>query len=276
MEVFLEGLNKNVKVPAEIYLIDNSPTADQENRPNFQSQIPLKILSSPNNIGFGAAINMAANFQSELKLDLLILNPDAKLLDPISTDQLDSWRNLGGIVGLGVYDDPQKTSRQKSARAFPNLLTSIANRNGLLTRVWPNNPFSKKYLGENISITGPSKVDWVSGAAFFCAFETFQKIGGFDPAYFLYVEDVDFCRSAFELGIPVWFDPTVSVFHAGGNSSKFVPIRSDMYHHLGMLRYTWKWSNPLVRLAWPILAIGISIRFLFRLTLRPLGLHGAS
>ncbi|NJR20644.1 MAG: glycosyltransferase family 2 protein, partial [Hyphomonadaceae bacterium] len=43
----------------------------------------------------------------------------------------------------------------------------------------------------------------ISGALFACTRASFDRLGGFDPAYFLHVEDVDMCRRAANLGLPV-------------------------------------------------------------------------
>ena len=57
------------------------------------------------------------------------------------------------------------------------------------------------------------RVDWATGCALFTSRETFERLGGMDEAYFLYLEDVDWCLRAAESGIDTWFVPGAVVRH---------------------------------------------------------------
>jgi len=62
-------------------------------------------------------------------------------------------------------------------------------------------------------------MDWVTGAFLMMRKEVFQKTGGFDKDYFMYVEEVDLCFRAKKLGWEVWYLPKWNIIHYGGASS---------------------------------------------------------
>jgi GT2 family glycosyltransferase len=66
---------------------------------------------------------------------------------------------------------------------------------------------------------GPTEAGFVSGAAFAVNRRRFLEVGGFDPAFFMYYEDLDFCRRWRESGGIIWVDPRFRVMHIGGVSA---------------------------------------------------------
>lgn len=56
-------------------------------------------------------------------------------------------------------------------------------------------------------------VDWATGCALFLTAETYRRLGPMDEAYFLYLEDVDWCVRAARRGIPTWFVADAVVRH---------------------------------------------------------------
>ena len=57
------------------------------------------------------------------------------------------------------------------------------------------------------------KVDWVSGAALFTKTDLWSKLSGLDEKYFMYVEDVDYCRRARDLGYDILYSPDAEIIH---------------------------------------------------------------
>ena len=73
-------------------------------------------------------------------------------------------------------------------------------------------------------------VDWVSGASLFIRKKLFDKIGGFDPQYFMYFEDVDLCKKAKDAGYKIFYNPEVSITHLGGKSIALPKDRKVKYY----------------------------------------------
>ena len=83
----------------------------------------------------------------------------------------------------------------------------------------------------------PQTVDWVSGAALFFRAELASSIGLLDDKFFMYCEDVDFCKRAWNAGWQVSYLPDAVITHAIGRSSDKAPNRMIARFHLSMLRY---------------------------------------
>jgi len=269
LDKLTESLEKHVKVPYEFVIWDNSPSeVHHEFKKNSILAPHIHFLGESRNLGFAKGINRACEHSTSSDVEsLLLLNPDAFLASDIDLNVIQQLSAQPGIIGLQVFNDSQKTIRQNSARSFPNFLTSITGREGLLTRLFPNNPWSKKYLRSDLSSSNFHKeqqVDWVSGCALFCSKKIWEKLNGFDEQFFLYVEDVDLGKKAQLLRIPVFYLPIVDVIHFSRTLSGKRPWKSDFHHHFGMLQYWWKWSRLPEKVLLPAVFLGISLRYAFR------------
>jgi GT2 family glycosyltransferase len=65
----------------------------------------------------------------------------------------------------------------------------------------------------------PRVVPWVLGAAMALRREAFEETGGFDPAFFMYSEEIDLCYRLKDAGWEVHFSPVATVTHVGGAST---------------------------------------------------------
>jgi GT2 family glycosyltransferase len=63
-------------------------------------------------------------------------------------------------------------------------------------------------------------VDWVPGAFAIIRPSALASVGLFDPAFFLYYEEVDLCLRMRQAGLEVWYWPDVTITHLGGQSSR--------------------------------------------------------
>jgi len=264
----LESLVKHLHAPAELVVWDN----DGRTRPLMErwlaSHSPgfsVVIAGNGINLGFGAAVNRAAALATGRPYtSLLLLNADTALATDLDEGIEQQLSALGGIVGLRIFDDNERQHRQASARMFPNWITAIAGREGWLTRLWPGNPWSRRYLGTDLSFETLQRVDWVSGCGMLCTRAAWEKLGGFDERYFMYAEDVDLARRARDGSVPVYYSPTVDVVHAVRGSTGRRSFKADLYHHRSMWLYYWKWSSFGARFFAPFIAVGILLRLLVR------------
>ncbi len=82
---------------------------------------------------------------------------------------------------------------------------------------------ASKILHNHVVATGahtrPEEVDWVVGASMMIRRAVFDAVGLFDPKYFMYFEEVDFCMRAKRAGWPVWVVPASEIVHLVGQSS---------------------------------------------------------
>jgi hypothetical protein len=67
-----------------------------------------------------------------------------------------------------------------------------------------------------------AEVDWVPGAYSIIRRDVLEKVGFFDPAFFLYYEEVDLCLRIQKAGSKIMYWPSIKVVHIGGESSRQV------------------------------------------------------
>lgn len=90
---------------------------------------------------------------------------------------------------------------------------------------------------QDLSHTDTTEVDWVSGAAMFVQKEMVDKIGGLDGTLFMYCEDVDWCKRAWQAGFKVVYLPTAIITHAIGTSTSQIANKMIIRFHRSMFRY---------------------------------------
>jgi N-acetylglucosaminyl-diphospho-decaprenol L-rhamnosyltransferase len=189
---------------AEIMIVDNhSPPHPQASRLRRTEGVSLRRWGR--NRGFGRAVNEGVRLS--LGRWVLLLNPDVTVGDDFLdgvlalADRLDCDEPGVGIVGLGVRNDDG--SRQPSTGPFPTLL-------GTLARLLLPRARRKCHL---LSPKKSQAVPWATGCCLLVRRRVLDELGGFDPDFFLYYEDVDLCRRAREHGWSVRYEPGLQAVH---------------------------------------------------------------
>ncbi len=218
----------------EVCVIDN---ASSDGSAEFVGrQFPrARLVINPANLGFAAGIN--AGLCATSGRYVLWLNPDAELLAcGIATllRYMDLHRDVG-IVGPQILDP--NGSIQLSCRSFPSYGAALFNRYSLMTRLFPGNIFSRRYLQTDWGHHEIRDVDWVSGACLLHRREVVQQIGQLDESFFMYCEDVDFCRRARHVGWAVRYHPGMRVLHHIGGSTRQCSRRMVVERHRSIWRY---------------------------------------
>ena len=216
----------------EIIVVDNGSVDGSRERVNRDFPKAV-LLQNKTNEGFGRAVNHGLRIAQGRYL--LCLNNDT-LLSPLSLERLVAFMEgqpEAGIAGGKILN--RDGSLQLSARSFPGIETAFFNRSGFLTRLFPKNPFSRRYLLSDWDHNSPKEVDWVSGSFFLIRRSLIEKIGLFDERFFLYCEDVDYCRRAKEAGYRVYYVPTSHLIHETGYSEK--KFNTLFFHHQSMYRF---------------------------------------
>jgi len=206
----------------------------------------VEVIANPVNRGFAAAVNQG--LAATTGRHVLWLNPDAALVDHglgALVAYLDAHPAVG-IVGPRILDPDG--GLQRSARAFPSYDWAVGHRHSLLTRLFPNNPYSRRYLLGDLDPSEPRVVDWVSGAALLHRRALVERIGGLDEAFFMYCEDIDFCLRARHAGWTTAYHPALVVEHEVAGSTRARSRAMLFERHRSLWRYYRKHftRNPLV------------------------------
>jgi GT2 family glycosyltransferase len=125
------------------------------------------------------------------------------------------------VIGPRIVDG--EGNLQLSARKELNFISGLLGRTSLLTRLFPKNPLVRRLFPAVEELTGPTEVDWISGACMASRRRTLEEIGPMDERFFMYFEDVDLCRRAREAGWIVYYLPQVEVLHHTGASTLAKP-----------------------------------------------------
>ena len=228
-------------VTFEVIAVDNAST---DGTPDMiAAEFPqVALVRRSMNAGFAAGVN--DGIRRARADSFFILNPDAVLEGNVLAPLLAYLAQHSGIGLLAPKLLDASGAVQLSCRAFPGFGTALFNRYSLLTRLFPANSASSRYLMSNFDHNAIADVDWVSGACWLLARSTFEAAGPLDKAYFWSIEDVDYCQRVHRAGLRVVYFPNVSVIHRIGGSSASAPARAIVARHRGMWRYYRSYLRP--------------------------------
>jgi N-acetylglucosaminyl-diphospho-decaprenol L-rhamnosyltransferase len=228
---FLDTLRAATSQRLDVVLADNGSTDGAPER--AAARCPeVRVLHTGGNIGYGAAVNAGlADVHSGWAL---VSNPDIRF-EPGAVDELlavaERWPRAG-TVGPAIRSPDGKL--YPSARDLPSLATGTGH--ALLGWIWPGNPWTVRYRRER-EAPRERPAGWLSGACLLVDAEAFHSVGGFDPGYFMYFEDVDLAARMGRRGWLHVYAPSAVVEHEGGHSTRREPGRMRRVHHTSALRY---------------------------------------
>jgi len=188
----------------EIIVIDNNSRDEscnfiKQNYPN------IVLIESKENLGFGKGNNLGV--KNAKGKSILLLNNDTVLLDSIepAIEILTNNENVG-IVTVKMLGGNKKYI--PSVGKFPSPMR-------LLKFSFLDEDRSEFVTGD-FDLDKTFYVDWVTGAFMLINKDDFEKTGGFDDDYFMYVEDVDLCKRMANNGKTCVFIPSISYIHFVG------------------------------------------------------------
>ena len=178
----------------------------------------VEVLALPRNGGFAYGNNHAIARIRETTPEfatVVLLNPDT-LARPGTVARLVSHLQAHPKVGVvGASIESESGARAVSAHAMPSPLGELeaAASLAVLTRAL------SRFAVSPASADASHECDWVSGACMAVRREVFDSVGLFDEGFFLYFEEVDFCRRARRVGWVCWFLADARVVHFEGAST---------------------------------------------------------
>lgn len=185
------------------------------------------------NTGFGRAANTGVRAaQADV---VVIANADVRFCDGAVEALCHAVRESPGIAAAGPQVRYPDGSLQASARAAISPQDAI--RHAFLGRWAPRNRWTRRYHAAEHDPDAPRDAMWLSGCAFAVRREVFDAVGGFDPGYFLYVEDVDLGERLRGRGWRLRYEPGALVMHAAGASTSQRRGRALLTHARSIDRY---------------------------------------
>ena len=234
-------------------------------------EFPEVHLVRRDNIGFSAANNLVLR-ESEARA-VLLLNPDTE----VRAGTLDAalgrlWSDERiGMVGVKLVTESGELDHA-CKRSFPTPLSALAHFTGVGRSEEASSALSQ-YRATQLGEDEPGEVDAVNGAFMLCRAEAVREVGLLDEGYWLYMEDLDWCRRFWDAGWKVFYEPTGVALHVkGGSSGGRRAPRQEIAFHRGMGRFYRRFDaprhNPLVNVA---VYAGITAKLATSLAITALG-----
>jgi N-acetylglucosaminyl-diphospho-decaprenol L-rhamnosyltransferase len=243
-------------VSVETIVVDNDSgdgTAEMV-RERFAS---VRLIANPANRGLAAAANQGIAIASGRHI--LMLNPDTVVREGALEGMV---RILDGDAGIGACG-PQLLnpdgSIQPSARRLPGFASLLHQYTPLrVLRVFRNT--YRRYKMLDFDFQHVADVESLMGAAICVPRRIVDEIGGLDERFFVYYEEVDFCRRILESGRRLRFDPSCRVTHVGGVSADRTAAATVFYYR-SLFKYLRKYhSRPAAfAMVW-VLWLGMIVR----------------
>lgn len=242
---------KTKMISYEIILVDN--TSKDGSQEAIRNEYPdVHLICNETNRGFAGANNQAMAIAAGryiilLNNDTVLLNDALSIMVEFMVDHQDA-----GLVTCMLYNSDLKTF-QRICRMFPTPLGTLFGRTSFLTKIFPNNYWSKNNLLTDWGYDSVKKIDWVPGAAVMVRKEIIDNIGGLDgETFYMYWEDTDWCKRIRDAGWEIYFTPEAKILHYGGQGGTKLNnllhnIKMMFYMHYSAYKYFRKhyFKNPL-------------------------------
>jgi GT2 family glycosyltransferase len=192
----IRSLPANQTISHQIVIVNNSP--EDQTLQQLGSDT-VRILQAKTNLGFGKACNLGLNwvYAQDPNAIVWIINPDAYLREN-TLEKVPGFFKAHpeiSILGTLIYT-PTDDIWFGGGRFIPE-------QGAIL---------STDLLSSQAETTSVS-CDWVSGCSLLINLPHFPDCPQFDPAYFLYYEDFDFCRRYATVGHQIAITSQLAVVH---------------------------------------------------------------
>ena len=226
----VRALLASTVAPSRLVLVDTGTDATARVIEGLGEAAVVQSLSLPENPGYGQAANAGvARTDSPF---VVIANADV-FPAPDTLEVLETYLIANPLVACaGAYLTNRDGSEQEAAFRFPGiaqLVLDLLPAPTLLRR--------SQWNGRVPTRQTPTDIDFPLGAFLAVRRATFDAVGGFDPAFYMYAEEVDLCARFREAGWRVVQVPSARVAHAGGASTRQVP--DEMLAELFLSRARW-------------------------------------
>lgn len=237
----------------EVVLVD-SGSSDGTAEAVRAAHPDVTVVALPN-VGYGRGAN--AGVAHTTAPYLLVANADTRY-EPDGlqrlADVLEADPDLGAAGPMVCYPDGR---HQASARTFPTL--GQAAGHALFGLWWPDNPWTREYRQRGAAPSEPREVDWLSGCALMLRRTAFTEVGGFDPGYFMFVEDVDLGYRLRQAGWKVRYSPETKVVHTVGVSTRHRRAEMVVAHAKSLDRFYGRaYAHGVGRILRPLVRLGLA------------------
>lgn len=196
IRMLLKGIEAaDLKFPFEYFFVNNAP--DDGTSQMVKERFPwVKVIDAPRNVGFGAGNNLA--LKRARGHYVMLLNPDLTIF-PDELEKLAKFmdEHLDVAFSGPILLNPDGT-RQDSCYRFPTPMYALYRRS-FLGRTPAGRRYVHHFLMRDVQLDErPLEVDVLMGSAIMMRRSALGEIGLFDEKFFMYLEEMDICRRAWE------------------------------------------------------------------------------
>ena len=223
------------KAAFEVIVVDNASTDGSADL--VRREFPwVKLKALLQNQGFAQACNLGV--QDSTGRYLLFLNPDTEVAAGFFSDLERTFIQHPEVAVVGGHLVNENGSTQASVRAFPSLWPLALDTLKFLNR-YPK--LAPHYLQAGFDYTVSQVVAQVMGACLAVRRELWEKLAGFDASFFIWFEEVDFCKRASEAGYKVWYESNLTLTHSRARSfSQLTYLERHSLYTQSLLHYVSK------------------------------------
>jgi len=224
----------------EVIVVD-SASAD-ETLAVVRERFPqVTLLPQAENVGFTRGNNIG--LRAARGDYLFLLNPDTELSADV-VEVLAAYLDENPQVGI-VGPKTLNTDRtyQSTRRRFPTLSLELRESLWLAPHLFDLPP--SHYSLDNPSPDTTHPVDWVQGSALMIRRVLYDQIGGMDEGFFMFSEEVDWCKRAADHHWKIAYIGSTHIIHHGGKSTEQAGARSHIYYQTSKIRYFRKHHGAL-------------------------------
>lgn len=237
-----EGVLHLGSYAVKVHVVDNASSdgSPQMVRERFPG---VELTANPTNLGFTRGNNLA--LRRCRARHVLLLNPDTRIVGEALTKMLDYMERHPDVGVLGPQLRYGDGSLQSSRRRFPSFMTALMEST-LLQQWFPKNRWLQRYHVQDVPADRVQDVNWVTGACMLVRRDVLRTVGLLDEDFFMYSEELDWCRRIVDAGWRVVYFPHAVVVHHGGRSSDQVVAERHIHFQRSKILYFRKHHGRIV------------------------------
>jgi GT2 family glycosyltransferase len=230
-------------------IIVSDDNSDSVTRELFKDQFPeIKFIAHKKNVGLSYSVNSALRIS---RGDFIAIFNNDIIITPDSLENMVKFLEKNPHVGLIGPKLLNFDSTPQSSCFRPYTLTTIIARRTPLGKTGFGKKALNRFLMTDFNCNSIKPVDWLMGSAYLTSRKALEKVGYWDSRnFFLYFEDVDWCRRFWEKRLPVIYFPISKVYHYHGKQSAkkkgiigFLSNKSARAHLKSAYRYFKKYKK---------------------------------
>ncbi|HUZ88937.1 MAG TPA: glycosyltransferase family 2 protein [Candidatus Acidoferrales bacterium] len=227
----LRALDSTSDLPMEIIVVDNA-SSDRSAEAVMAEFPEVNLIREAKNIGYGRANN--AGLEKATGRFILLVNPDL-VVEAGCVGKLTDFllaRPEAAAVSPRIQR-PDGSPDLAARRGFPTPMTSFYRLSGL-SRLFPRSLRFNRYNMGYLSDSEVHEIDSGTGACLMLRRSAIERVGLFDPDFFMYGEDLDLCLRLKDDGWKVFYQPDAHARHVKGASSRQATLRMLYHFHRSM------------------------------------------